>query len=46
VGDGVRLDEYGSVQDSRLAKTSFELEVSAAQQRERLDSVFATVRLG
>ena len=45
VGGGVRLDEYGSVQDSRLVKISFELEGPAAQRQELVDSVLATVHL-
>lgn len=45
VGDGVHLDEYGSVQDSRLVKLSFELEGSAAQRKKLVDSVLTTVRL-
>jgi hypothetical protein len=45
VGDGVRLDEYGSVQDARLVKLSFELEGPAAQRKKLVDSVLATVRL-
>ena len=45
VGDGVRLDEYGSVQDSRLVKISFELQGSAVQRQALVDSVLATVRL-
>ena len=45
VGDGVRLDEYGSVQDARLVKISFELQGSASQREKLVDSVLATVRL-
>jgi hypothetical protein len=45
VGDGVRLDEYGSVQDSRLVKISFELHGPAAQRQRLVSSVLATVRL-
>jgi len=45
VGEGVRLDEYGSVQESRLVKISFELEGPEAQRQRLVDSVLATVRL-
>jgi hypothetical protein len=45
VGDGVHLDEYGSVQDARLVKLSFELEGPATQRKKLVDSVLATVRL-
>jgi len=45
VGDGVRLDEYGSVRGSRLVKISFELQGSAAQRQELVESVLATVQL-
>jgi hypothetical protein len=45
VGDGVRLDEYGSVQDSRLVKISFELEGPVTSRQKLVDSVLATVRL-
>jgi hypothetical protein len=45
VGDGVRLDEYGSVQDARLVKLSFELQGPPAQRKKLVDSVLATVHL-
>jgi hypothetical protein len=45
VGHGVHLDEYGSVQGSRLLKLSFELQGSSAQRQQLVDSVLATVRL-
>lgn len=45
VGHGVRLDEYGSVQGSRLVKISFELRGTRAQRQHLVDSVLATVRL-
>jgi hypothetical protein len=45
VGSGVRLDEYGSVQDARLVKVSFELQGPAAQRKKLVDSVLATVHL-
>jgi len=45
VGHGVRLDEYGSVQDSRLVKITFELQGPAGKRSQLVDSVLATVRL-
>jgi hypothetical protein len=45
VGHGVRLDEYGAVQDARLVKISFELQGSASQRQKLVDSVLATIRL-
>jgi hypothetical protein len=45
VGEGVRLDEYGSVQGARLVKLSFELTGPASQRRKLVDSVLATVHL-
>jgi hypothetical protein len=45
VGNGVRLDEYGSVQDARLVKLSFELEGPAARRKKLVASVLATVHL-
>jgi hypothetical protein len=45
VGRGKRLDEFGSVQGSRLVKLSFELEGPPARRKKLVDSVLATVRL-
>lgn len=45
VGDGVQLDEYGSVQGSRLIQISFELQGTRAARRHLVDSVLATVHL-
>jgi hypothetical protein len=46
VGHGVHLDQFGSVQDSRLVKVSFELTGPPAQRQKLIDSVLATVHLG
>jgi hypothetical protein len=45
VGQGAHLDQFGSVQDARLVKVSFELHGPPATRQRLIDSVLATVHL-
>jgi hypothetical protein len=45
IGKGQHLEEFGSVQSSRLVKVSFEMDGSPAQRKKLVASVLATVHL-
>ena len=45
VGDGRYLEDFGTVQNSRLIRISFQLQAPPARRKTLVDSVLATVRL-